>query len=309
MIGWIGALLAALLLTAPFFLRRKQGIDPAELADEDGAFIHVDGVCLYVIEKGALSGPAILLIHGLAGSTVTWRKTIPPLTEAGYHVICFDRPPFGLSDKLPQIDYSHQAQADLIARVMDHYKIDRAALIGHSMGANVSLYFALRHPHRLEKLVIVDGAILLPGGPPSFIGILMRFPPFARWLEVILGRLITPERFSSFILSSYYHPRLITDDEMTAFLRPLKTQGWTRGLVALVRDSGQNQLPEELIRQVEHPTMIVWGENDRVVDIKFGRPLRDLLPNADWLVYPATGHSPMEEQSEKFNEDVLRFLQ
>jgi pimeloyl-ACP methyl ester carboxylesterase len=107
----------------------------------------------FVQESGPTDGPAVVLVHGFGGSTFNWRYTLPALAEAGYRAVALDLMGFGLSDKSFDQDDSHAAQADFVADVMTALDIQRATLVGHSMGGNVIAHFALKYPERVEGLV------------------------------------------------------------------------------------------------------------------------------------------------------------
>ena len=142
---------------------------PAQLADADGAFITVYGMQIYYRARGPVDGQAIILVHGFLLETATFEPLLQGLAAQGYRVIAFDRPPFGLSDKAPALDYRRQAHGDLLIGLMDQLGIKQAVLLGHSAGAMVTAGVALRYPERVAKLVMVDAAFLDFLNPPAML--------------------------------------------------------------------------------------------------------------------------------------------
>ncbi len=300
------------LLIVPFFLPVSAAdADPRALADPNGAFVKLNGGEVYYVAYGAEEAPAVVFLHGLFGSTFTWRKNLEAVAAAGYRAIAFDRFGAGLSANDAQLDFSHAAAADLTAALLDALRIERATLVGHSAGGNVLAHFALRHPERVEKLVIVDGAIIGASGPPPFIGGLVAFPPVNRWARVLVGALLTEQRLAESVEAFYVKKDWLTEADLAGYWRPFQVAGWDVGLIGLVRDSGGNKLSDEQVAQLARfapQTLIVWGEADTVTPFAVGRELAERLSGAQFISYAGVGHQPMEELPDAFNRDLIAFL-
>ncbi|MBN2470142.1 MAG: alpha/beta hydrolase [Anaerolineae bacterium] len=312
-LGLIALLLVIVALLAPYLLPLPAGIDPAALADPEGAFVEVDDLQVadlraYYTAAGPEDGPPVLLLHGLGGSTFSWRENMAALAATGYRAIALDRPGFGLTDKPLDYDYGHAAQADFVAAFMDVLGIDRAVLVGHSAGGSVIAHTAARHPDRVRALVYVDGAVGSTDGRPEWVGGLVAFPPLTRWVQVLAPVIITPERFNGLLASAYGPDFDVTPEVEAGYARVLQTEDWQNGFVGLVRDAGGNTLSQETIAALEVPTLITWGELDTWIPLAQGEALRALLPGAVWRTYPDAGHLPMEEAPEAFNRDLIAFL-
>lgn len=305
----IALLLIVALSIIPFFIPINEGgIAPAQLVDDpDGAFIVLQGVSVYYEDKGAADDPALLLVHGLFGSTESWRYNVDALVAAGYRVIALDRPGFGLSDKVETYHYAVSNQADLLAALLAALNIETAfAVVGHSAGGSVVTQFALRHPDRLTQLVLVDAAVL-SGGPPRFVGGLVSLPPVWRWGRIGLQAVFTRENFASTLRSFYADPAIVDAAHVDVYWRAFQTAGWDIGLLGLTRDGGGS--PSEAdIRAITTPTLLLWGTLDTVTPLAQGERLAALLPNSTLVTLDGSGHQPFEEVPDAFNAALTAFL-
>lgn len=303
-------LLIIALFVLPFLIPLPDnGVDPATLAIDGGRFITVDGLQTYVVERGPTDGTPVIIIHGMFGSTYTWRNQLDALAVAGYRAIAFDRPGAGLSEKPSNTNYSHAAQADFTADLLDTLNIPQAVIVGHSAGGNVLAHFALRHANDVDRLVIVDGAIVGQSGPPAFVGGIVSFAPITRWAQIGVRMSFTQDRLSDSLRSFYADPATATPETVAAYWRTFQTNGWDMGLIGLTRDSASNKLDEAVIKTITAHTLLMWGERDTWTLLTQGETLKSLLPNVTELVtIPASGHQPMEEAPAQFNNQLLDFL-
>jgi pimeloyl-ACP methyl ester carboxylesterase len=298
--------------------------DAVDLADPDGQFIEIDGVSIYYIEKGEVENPVVLLLHGFGGSTFTWRDNIDSIAEAGYRVIAFDRPPYGLSDKSTEIDYTSDYYAGLTASLMDALDIQTASLVGHSAGGGVIASFAATYPERVDALVFVAGAVAIEGevfagrdeqnedqSPfGNLAGAVARLNPDSPLAKAAVRALITPDTFAGILTSAYYNQTVVTAEVIAGYQRPLQVEGWEGAFLKLFASrQGSEPLKPEAITAFTMPTLIIWGEEDTWVPLEAGERLKELIPAAELIVYPEVGHLPMEENVEAFNTDVIAWLE
>jgi pimeloyl-ACP methyl ester carboxylesterase len=276
----------------------------AALTAEGASYVDVNGVSAFIVQRGAADAPPVLFVHGFGGSTFSWRLTLDDVAGAGFRAIALDLPPFGFSERSADFDYSREALAEFIAGLMDALNVERAILVGHSMGGGVIAHFAIKYPERVEQLVFVAGAVEAGG---SGVGRLLGFPPLARWVQIGARTFITPERLSEILLSAYYNPGFIDDTVLTGYQLPLRTEGWDTGLVAFIRDSGGGVSADQLAT-ISANTLLLWGEQDTWVPLARGQSLAEMLPNAVIQTYPRVGHLPMEEVADAFNLDLITFL-
>jgi pimeloyl-ACP methyl ester carboxylesterase len=283
-------------------------ISPDELVSEHGRFLDINGVSIYVEEQNPQSGQAtIVLIHGLGGSTFSWRNNAPFFAAQGYRVVSLDMKGFGLSYKDFASNYSHPAQARLLAEVLVRLGVDRAYFVGHSMGTSVMLHFAYLYPEKILGLISVDGAVSLEQAAmhPSA---LLSFPPFRRAGEVFLTRYGTKDRIGRILRSAYYRQEIVTAEVMDGYYNRLVIGQWAQSLLAMTRDTPENTITFAL-EDLEFPTLVLWGQNDTwVKQIDIDR-WRDRIPSAEFQAIPEAGHLLMEENPDLFNSLVLAFLE
>ena len=310
-------------LTAlPYLIDVPKGADadPATLlatAAAPGArLITADGVQSVIAEAGDPNDPALLLIHGFGGSTYCYRDVMEPLAARGWHVIAIDLPGFGLSEKSWGRDYSHKAQATFALAVLDQLNVDRAVLLGHSMGGNVISWMLALAPERVAALAYIDAAVAQPksGGSssPSAAGALLEVPPIRRLARIVIRSTFTPATFGELLSSAFAVKSAVTPTLIAGYAASAQLRDWDLALLGIIRDGARNALPDSLASLSAAagapPTLILWGEDDSWVPLKSGEVLRADLPAAEWVVLTGVGHVPFEEGVPAFIDAVGGWL-
>ena len=310
------ALLAilAIVTTLPYLVDVPKGpdADPATLlvagAAPGARLITVDGVQSVVAQAGDPNDPALLLIHGFGGSTFGYRDVMGPLAARGWHVIAIDLPGFGLSEKSWERDYSHKAQATFALAALDQLNVDRAVLLGHSMGGNVISWMLALAPERVAGLAYIDAAVAQPrsgvSSSPSTAEALLSVPPIRRLARIVIRSAFTPATFGELLSSAFAVTSAVTPTLVTGYAASAQLRDWDLALLGIIRDSAKNSLPDSLANLTaaagEPPTLILWGEADSWVPLRSGEVLRADLPAAEWVVLPGIGHVPFEEDVPTF---------
>lgn len=324
-LGKIGIALLVLLAgltTLPYLIDVPKGADadPATLlaaAAAPGArLITADGVQSVVAEAGDPRDPALLLIHGFGGSTFGYRDVMAPLAARGWHVIAIDLPGFGLSEKSWGRDYSHKTQATFALAVLDQLNVDRAVLLGHSMGGNVISWMLALAPERVVALAYIDAAVVQPKGgvssAPSTAAALLEVPPVRRIARIAIRNAFTPATFGELLSSAFAVKSAVTPTLVAGYAASSQLRDWDLALLGIVRDGAKNALPETIATLSAAagtpPTLILWGRDDSWVPLTSGEVLRADLPNAAWVVLPGIGHVPFEEDVSAFIDAVGSWL-
>jgi pimeloyl-ACP methyl ester carboxylesterase len=282
-------------------------VDPATLADANGAFVQAGDTRMYYEKAGSGTAP-IVLVHGFGASSFSWRNNLGSIAAAGYTVYAPDMRGFGLSDKSWDGSMAHEAQADRLAAFMDAVGIDRAVLAGNSMGGNIIAHFALKYPDRVRGLIFVDAAIYTGAPNAQLVSTLLQFPPIRRWGQQAVRFLLADDtRSADTIKSAWYDPSKVTAEVLSGYRRALRTPDWDLGLLAMSRDSGQNDISGRL-GGIHAPTLILWGEHDTWINPTNGPRLQQAIAGSKLIVISNAGHVPHEEQPGEFNQRVIEFV-
>lgn len=305
--------IAALLLIGPFLIPVPALTDTKpvrELADPDSQFAEVGGLDVHYKTAGQ-GDPAVLLLHGFAASTYSWREVMPSLAE-NHLVVAFDRPAFGLTERPMPGEfpndvnpYTPEAQTDLTIGLMDELGIDQAVLVGNSAGGTVATYTALRYPDRVRALILVDAAIYAGGGSPAFVRPLLKTPQM-RHVGPLIARAIRNWGYQ-FGQSAWHDPTKFTDEIWQNYTKPLQAENWDRALWELTSASQPLGLDQRL-DELAIPVLVITGDDDRIVPTEQSIRLAAEIPGAELVVIPNCGHVPQEECPAEFLAAVNDFL-
>jgi pimeloyl-ACP methyl ester carboxylesterase len=253
--------------------------------------IEVAGYRLHYVEAG--SGPPVVLLHGLGADTRTWRVAIPALAAAA-HVYALDQLGFGQSDK-PEISYRVQTLVDSLAGFLDALHLDRASIVGNSLGGWVAASFAASHPERVDRLVLVDAAGY--GEPGQIVeDYLAGFDPaMAAQVQQFLSGMTPEER------------RAMEAGLAAYFARRSRGDGYAMGSLIQSIVRGEDALGDS-VKKITAPTLVLWGRNDPVIPVHVADELAKDIPKARKVVLDGCGHRPQVECSAAFNQAVRAFL-
>ena len=294
------------ILLAVFWFARPYDVDFDEARAnipfaEYSHFVNLGQVRIHYQEKG--TGVPLLLIHGFSSSTFSWKDIFEQLSR-NFRVIAVDLKGHGFSDK-PDGDYTRRAQAALIVQLLDYLKIEKAWLVGNSMGGEIALNVALLNGHRVAGLILIDsGGINVEGGQslaPSYI----RIPVLGRLLVALA---LTSDRLVRRGLEkSFFDDSKVTDERIAAYHRPLKTRGGQLAGVRARMQAGQFPVEPQLDR-VKVPTLIIWGADDIVIPPAAGRRMNALIAASKLVIIENCGHTPQEERPERVLEEIQKFV-
>jgi abhydrolase domain-containing protein 6 len=244
----------------------------------------------------------IVMLHGFAGDKLNWVRYARHLTSR-YRVVIPDLPGFGESDWHPHLVYSVRNQAAWLGSFLDALGIPKAHIAGNSMGGHIATHLAISGPERVETLLLFapsgtegagppwDETKFEPGQHPIKTYSIKDFDDFMRWLFVKQPTLIGPlRRYLAMhaIARRPYNQKIFGDIN--------------------VREAG-NELVEPMLPSMNMPTLVVWGDTDRMLDCGQARLYETLMPDARAIVLPQCGHMPMVEQPYHTASASLDFLQ
>jgi 2-hydroxy-6-oxonona-2,4-dienedioate hydrolase len=306
-------ILFALLNILPYLLPvQNKTIDNIELFS-DSNFIKYEGLQIHYrfIEPETTNVKGnIIMVHGFAGSTFSWRYTADFFANNGYRVLLIDMPGFGFTEKGKKWNYSSSSKAELIKNLCHSLVPDtKWTIVGHSMGGGIAIYAAALFPQKFEKLVVVAGAYRDSSQGYFNSGLVksvLKYPPLHRWTEVIGKTFIFhEERFENLLTSAYGRPA--TEEETVGYLLPFTLKNSASAIIKMMAYR-KAEKTVSLSRDLTMPVLIVWGEDDTWVPLSFGEFLYEEIPNATFKIIKNSGHCPMETHADEFNRLVEYWL-
>jgi pimeloyl-ACP methyl ester carboxylesterase len=264
-----------------------------EAASKTDKFATVYGAKIHYVEAGR--GTPLILIHGLADNVEIWDSVIPPLA-AKFRVIAFDQIGFGHSDK-PLLNYRVSTFVDFLDGFMSELKIERASLIGNSLGGWVAASFALAHPGCVDRLVLCDAAGYrsLPQamGPRTLDALKLASRDDIRYLGPLTFH--NKRFYEGAAVDDAFRQRVIAGDSYTV----------SRVLDSLIR--GDDVLDNRL-HAINRPTLILWGSGDKLIPLSFGERFHQEIAGSQLRIIDNCGHMPQVECANEFTTAVLQFL-
>lgn len=260
----------------------------------------VDEVRLRLRDNGPRDAQAVIFLHGFGASLDTWEPWARVLA-ARFRVIRFDLPGFGLTGADPTGDYSDTRAIEILLDLMDQLGLDRADIVGNSLGGRIAWNFAARHPDRVSRLVLVspDG-FASPGfayGKASDIPLMMRALPYIAPRGMLKANLE----------AAYARPEALSEETVTRYRDMMLAPGVRDAILARM---GQTILrdPGPTLATIHTPTLLLWGEMDGMIPITNAADYTRLMPNATLVRLPNSGHLPFEEDPVGSLPPVERFL-
>ncbi len=271
-------------------------------------FLTLHGQRLAYLEAG--QGPPLLLIHGIAEAAWAWEVIIPALARK-HRVIAPDLLGHGRSAK-PRGDYSLGNQATLMRDLMISLDIDHATLVGHSLGGGITMQFAYQYPERCERMVLIASGGLgqdvtfvlrslgLPGADlvaPLVLSNTTRgmMLGVARWLG---RRGMKPSPGQKAMWRSY-----------AGLTEPATRAAFIATVRAVIDQRGQRvSALERLYLAKSMPTLLLWGEKDRIIPVSHARSAHEEMPGSRLEVIDDAGHFVQLERPQRVAELILDFL-
>ena len=264
-------------------------------------FETVDGHRLRYVRSGR--GPAVVLVHGFGSSLYTWKDVIPALS-AGHDVVALDLPGFGESDQPPDLSFEDFPRA--VLGLMDHLGIEKAALVGNSLGGATAAMVAADRPERVDALALIDAAgfNLGPAERPRMVSLAMSRAGslFAR----LPGKRLVVEASLRQVFHDASH---ITPERLSEYLAAANRPGTFPAIRSLGASPGDRPaVVAQSLPRIAARTLVLWGDDDRWIPIAHADRFVAAIPGARKVVIPACGHVPQEEKPEEVARLLLAFL-
>jgi pimeloyl-ACP methyl ester carboxylesterase len=261
-------------------------------AQQTAKEITVFGQKIHYVEAGA--GPTVILLHGLGGSAQAWQLNVGPLGEK-FHVFVLDQIGFGKSDK-PLVNYRIRTYVDFLDQFCKQLKIERASLVGNSMGGWIAAAFTAAFPDRVDKLVLVDAAGY---APPKDLDTRVFYglnPTTREGMKILAAKV-------------FYNKAFLTDAAIDAAIaaRLGAGDGYTIKSITESIIRGEDFL-DDTVKTIKRPTLIVWGREDGLVSLAEGERFNKDIAGSQLVVIDQCGHVPNIEKATEFNAAVIKFL-
>jgi len=309
--GRLGYLVVVVLLAAIFGVGRlydsPRGETGGWMAGQrlEPRFATVNGRNVRYVRAGSGEGPAVVLVHGFASSLYTWKDVLPALAP-GHDVIALDLPGFGGSDA--PADLSFTEYVPVVMGLLDQLGVDKAVLVGNSMGGAVAIAAAADHPERVRGLVLIDASAYRMGDPsqrpwpirvagnPAISAVLDQLP---------IRRLLV----RAALRQVFHDDELVTPDRLDEYAVPVQRPGVPAAVRSLLASrSIEPDFVERRLPQVKAPTLILWGREDAWLPVADADRLATAWPRSRKVVLDSCGHMPQEERPADVIAALLAFL-
>ncbi|KAA3647132.1 MAG: alpha/beta fold hydrolase [Chloroflexi bacterium] len=267
-----------------------------------GEFVQLSQGYVHYEQGGPEAGEKVVLVHGLSVPYYIWDPTFEALTGAGFRVLRYDLYGRGYSDR-PQVQYDTRLFDGQLMELMNALEIDKAHLMGLSMGGVIAANFVNRHPERINKLVFIDPAGFDLGLSWQFNLILL--PGFGELIFNLAGDETLLNSMADDFYLKYY-----VDEFIECYKPQMKFKGFKRALLSTWRNG---MLKDDIglyepIGKTEREVLLVWGKEDQTVPFKHSSRLVAAIPQIQFHAIDEAGHIPHYELPEVVNPILINYL-
>jgi pimeloyl-ACP methyl ester carboxylesterase len=270
-----------------------------------GEFLDLNGVRLYCYAAGSRgAGEPIVLLHGFPTSSHLWSDVVPLLPE-GHRVVVVDLLGYGRSDKASQAAaLDLRSHADRVVAMLDHLGINFACFVGHDIGGGVAQSVAVRSPHRVSRLCLID-SVAFDAWPTRAVKLARAMLPLTRHLPA--SWILTIVR--SEMLRGYVDSDKGAHD-VDVYLRPFLEESGRDALMHHLEalDSSETQALAPRLKDIVSPTAILWGERDPFLPVSIGERLRDAIRGSTLEIVPGARHYLPEESAQTVAAAIAKLL-
>ncbi len=263
-------------------------------------FMYIGGLRIHYRDEGA--GEPIVLLHGFGASLHTWSKWSKLLIKKGYRVISMDLPGFGLSDIPPRRHLNVRYFNIFMRAFLNRLNVGKCYMIGNSFGGWVSWEFSLVCPQRVKKLVLIASAGYFGDGTrPKTVDYASK-PFFKKLLIKGIPRFIV----KNLMMNAFEDKSVVNDFMVNRYYGLANREG---NLASLIKYATQSpKANTDQIKNISHPTLIIWGQKDKVIHYVDAMKFKHDIENSQLIVYEDVGHVPMVEKPEETAQALFNFL-
>ncbi|HWS63067.1 MAG TPA: alpha/beta hydrolase [Steroidobacteraceae bacterium] len=312
MLKRIGIILGILVvLLAAVWLKLRGPDIPYETLEAkytNGASRFIDlpgGFHVHYQDDGDLGAPTVVLLHGYGDSYTSWEGWVQQL-KTGFHLLSLDFPGHGLTRAPEGYSLSGEGLADFVDAFAAQLNLPQFAVAGNSMGGGVAWQLALRHPQRLNALILVDAAGFPNEKPPAAVPLafkILKYPLGRALLRNIDNRPLIDEG----LRTDVFDKALVTPALVDRWAEFQRAPGHRAILMSVSMRSLMSASPE-VLRGLNVPTLILHGQNDVLIEPASAGKFAAAIPGAKVVLYPNVGHLPQIEIPQRSSADVAEFL-
>jgi pimeloyl-ACP methyl ester carboxylesterase len=256
--------------------------------------IAVNGVPSRALEAGD-GDKVIVCLHGTGSRADRWRRNLPGLAAAGYHVYAIDCPGHGFGYKGGDYAYTEPALADFAAGFIEQVSPSGAVIAGTSMGGHLATMIARDHPELVTAVAFIGGVGLVS----------TRHIPRGQGPDTSDGSEAGVRRKLRYLV---HDQNLVTDAWVREEQRINSSPGAREALAELGRYSHEEDIVGESYHQLNIPTILIWGAQDRWVPVSWAHAARELLTDSPLVLIDQAGHAPYYERPDAFNKALTDYL-
>lgn len=272
-------------------------------ATSPSAFIAIDGMKVHYRDEGNNTDTIpIVLIHGTSSSLHTFEGWASKLKE-NHRVIRMDLPGFGLTGPFPNRDYSIDHYVDFVNHFLEAKGIKQCVLAGNSLGGNIAWHYAVKYPKMVNKLVLIDASgypLHSKSVPIAFR--LARTPVLSNLLTFITPRFMA----KASVENVYADKNKVTEALIDRYFELTLRKGNRQALVDRMKNTVDSDTLQ--IKNIQKPTLVLWGEKDFLIPINNAYNFHRDLPNNTLVIIKNAGHVPMEEKPQESLAAFMGFL-
>ncbi|MFB2833826.1 alpha/beta fold hydrolase [Floridanema evergladense] len=250
------------------------------------------------VNLGKLGTP-ILLVHGFDSSVLEFRRLLPILAEK-QETWAIDLLGFGFTERNPQLKLNPSAIATHLYHSWQTLINQPVILVGASMGGAAAIDFTLTYPEVVKKLILIDSAGFTAG--PAMGKFL--FPPLGYLATEFLRNPQVRQRIS---INAYCNPSFASVDAQLCAALHLQTSGWAQALIAFTKSGGYSSFRQKL-KDIEQPTLILWGESDRILGTADAEKFANTIAKSKLIWIANCGHVPHLEKPELTAQHIFNFI-
>ncbi|MGA4319784.1 alpha/beta fold hydrolase [Ectopseudomonas hydrolytica] len=276
----------------------------ARWAPPPSQFVELDGLSVHLRDQGRRDDPEpIVLLHGTSASLHTWEGWVTELAKQR-RVISLDLPGFGLTGPFPDGDYRLERYTGFLLTLLDRLQVPRAVLVGNSFGGQLAWRFALAHPERSARLVLVDAAGYPRNAESVPIGFRLAGVPA---LAPVMSRLLPRAMIESSLRNVYGDPDKVDDELVERYYQLTLREGNRQALRQRFAQAPSGELHER-IGELQLPTLIIWGGRDRLIPPDNAERFAADIAGSQLVLFDDLGHVPQEEDPQRTVAVLLAFL-